>query len=245
MRPTPHTTVAHPTDTNADSRWDRIPTASEALIGMPVSARDSWIFDMDGTLTLANHDFEAIRAELRLPSGVPILEEIARRPSDEAARLYQRLDEIELAIARESNAQPGSHELLSTIADAGWRCGILTRNSEENARETLAACGLDVFFDSQNIVGRESSAPKPKPDGIHTLLAHWRRNAASAVIVGDYQYDLVAGRRAGVSCVYFDPEGSRKWESQADLRIEHLSELTELLSQSAGAKDISIRGSDD
>ncbi len=39
--------------------------------------RDCWIFDMDGTLTIANHDFEAIRAELDLPPDRPILEALA------------------------------------------------------------------------------------------------------------------------------------------------------------------------
>ena len=34
---------------------------------MPLSARDCWIFDMDGTLTVSAHDFEAIRLELGLP----------------------------------------------------------------------------------------------------------------------------------------------------------------------------------
>ena len=33
-----------------------------------------WLFDMDGTLTIAMHDFDAMRAELGLPVGVPILE---------------------------------------------------------------------------------------------------------------------------------------------------------------------------
>lgn len=34
----------------------------------------AFIFDLDGTLTLAVHDFEAIRRSLGIPAGVPILE---------------------------------------------------------------------------------------------------------------------------------------------------------------------------
>lgn len=184
---------------------------------------------MDGTLTLENHDFDAIRSELGLPFGVPILEEIAARPAAEARRLTKQLDLIELAIARESREQPGARDLLERIAGAGWRAGILTRNSESNAHETLVACGLDVFFEAEDIVGRESSAPKPDPDGIHTLLARWNASVERSAIVGDYRYDLIAGRRAGITSVYFDPKGTREWEADADLRIEHLSELVEAL----------------
>ena len=39
-----------------------------------LTRRPCWIFDLDGTLTVAAHDFDAIRAELGLPQGRPILE---------------------------------------------------------------------------------------------------------------------------------------------------------------------------
>ncbi|MGH9885914.1 MAG: HAD family hydrolase, partial [bacterium] len=51
---------------------------------MDVSRRAHWIFDMDGTLTVAVHDFDAIRTELGLPQGKPMLEELALRPAEEA-----------------------------------------------------------------------------------------------------------------------------------------------------------------
>jgi HAD superfamily hydrolase (TIGR01549 family) len=202
---------------------------AERSDGVSINRRDCWIFDMDGTLTRANHDFDAIRAALELPADVPILEEIASRPESEAQDLTRRLDEIELEIAKSSQAQPGAHALLTRMAEVGWRIGILTRNSEAIAHETLAVSGLDGFFDPRDIVGRESSAPKPEPDGVHLLLSRWNSGVARGAIVGDYRYDLMAGRRAGVACVYFDPEGTRQWEAEADLRIERLAELFELL----------------
>ncbi|MEY4949417.1 MAG: hypothetical protein RL698_1628, partial [Pseudomonadota bacterium] len=39
-----------------------------------------WIFDLDGTLTVAMHDFDAIRTALDLPTGRPILEALAELP---------------------------------------------------------------------------------------------------------------------------------------------------------------------
>ena len=54
---------------------------------------EAFIFDLDGTLTVAVHDFDAIRAELGLPVGRPILEELATLPLAEAAELRERLDE--------------------------------------------------------------------------------------------------------------------------------------------------------
>ncbi len=46
--------------------------------------RKHWVFDMDGTLTIAQHDFDAIRDELGLPDNLPILESLAAMPAAES-----------------------------------------------------------------------------------------------------------------------------------------------------------------
>ena len=176
------------------------------------------------------HDFEAIRLELGLPPNRPILEEIARRPPKEAEALGRRLDEIEQGIALRSRPQPGASEVLATLRRAGVRLGILTRNSERIARPTLAASGLAEFFSEQDIVGRESSAPKPRPDGIYELLRRWDAAPERAVMIGDYRFDLEAGRSAGIATVYFDAQGDREWDALADHRVEELAALLGLRS---------------
>ena len=195
---------------------------------MNLSERTHWIFDMDGTLTVAIHDFEAIRASLGLPSGRPILETIAALPVEQAAIFRQRLEEIEWELARQAKPQPGAGELLEGLQQRGARLGILTRNTQRNAYETLHACSLLDFFEPKCVLGRESVAPKPSPEGIHKLLAYWRTPARAAVMVGDYVFDLEAGRRAGTATVYVDVAGNGQWAAQADLRVQNLGELLAL-----------------
>ena len=195
---------------------------------MPLSGRDYWIFDMDGTLTVAAHDFDGIRLQLGLAPDEPILEQIARRPQGEAEALNRRLEEIELEIAHGSRPQPLASEVLTSLLKGGVRLGILTRNSEQVARITLDASGLGQFFCEADIVGRESSAPKPEPDGIFRLLRRWGVPPERAVMIGDYRFDLEAGRAAGAATVYFDAEADHEWDDLADHRIEGLSELLEL-----------------
>jgi HAD superfamily hydrolase (TIGR01549 family) len=141
-------------------------------------------------------------------AGQPILETLANLPPQQAAPLRRRLDAIELQIARQARPQPGARELLAGLQGRGARLGILTRNSRRNARETLSVCGLLEFFEPAWILGRESAAPKPDPDGIQRLLKSWDAPLAAAVMVGDYLFDLVAGRRAGAAAVYVDIGGS-------------------------------------
>jgi HAD superfamily hydrolase (TIGR01509 family) len=197
---------------------------------MPLSTRDCWIFDMDGTLTVAAHDFDGIREELGLLPDQPILEQIARRPQHEADSLGRRLEEIEEVIAQGARPQPGVSQVLRALQQSGAQLGILTRNSEPVARITLEASGLGEFFCAADILGRESSAPKPEPDGIFVLLERWGARPERAVMIGDYRFDLEAGRAAGATTVYFDAEDEHEWDQLADYRVGDWAELLALRS---------------
>ncbi len=191
-----------------------------------------WIFDLDGTLTVPAHDFERIRADLGLPADVPILEAIQTLPGAQQRRINAQLSDIESAIARRARPQPHAAQLLSALLQRSCTLGILTRNSEINALLTLEACGLSIFFTSAHIVGRESCAPKPSPEGVTLLLDRWGINAEAAVMVGDFRFDLEAGRAAGVQTVYFDPSDTRELRDYADVSVQSLADLSPAASAS-------------
>ena len=185
-----------------------------------------WIFDLDGTLTLPNHDFEKIRIDLGLPAGLSILEAIKTLPADRRHKVQAELNEIELEIAGLAQPQPDAARLLTALRGQFSMLGILTRNSETNATATLAACGLSNFFDPAFVIGRESCAPKPSPEGVEHLLSAWGIGPDAAALVGDYRFDLEAGRAAGVKTVYFDPNDTRLWLAHADFHVQSLAALS-------------------
>jgi len=45
-------------------------------------------------------------------------------------------------------------------------------------------------------------------------------------MVGDYLFDLDAGRNASVTTVHFSPSGEFLWPDKTDVAIHSLSELT-------------------
>jgi HAD superfamily hydrolase (TIGR01509 family) len=184
---------------------------------------------MDGTLTVAVHDFDAIRAELGLQPKKPILEQLALLPESRAKQLFARLDALELELALEARAAEGAVHLLESLAGRGAALGIVTRNTHANALETLRVAGLARFFASDCVIGREAALPKPDPQGIHRLLARWNAAPESAVMVGDYRFDLLAGRAAGTATVYVDPEGTFPFAEHADVSVDSLAALARLL----------------
>ena len=187
--------------------------------------RDCWVFDLDGTLTITNHDFDAIRAELGIPEGHLILEYLATLPEAEAAPLHVQLEEIERELAANVEGQDGCAELLLRLASSNCQLGILTRNTRENAFASLERLGVIDLFHPDDVLGRDEAAPKPDPDGIHTLLDRWGAPPERGVMVGDYRLDLAAGRAAGVRTVHVEPEGNLAWPELTDVAVRSLAEL--------------------
>ena len=184
---------------------------------------------MDGTLTLAIHDFEAIRQELGITTGMPILEAMAAMPEDEAMDCGRRLHDLEMELAHQAKPQPGVFEVLDSLAQKDCRFGILTRNDEDIALATLEAAGLSGYFQEEAIVGRETCAPKPLPDGVHHLLNLWNAPKSETVMVGDYLYDIQAGFEAGVTTVHFDVHGDFSWPEYSHFCVNTLTELRSLV----------------
>ena len=187
--------------------------------------RRHWIFDMDGTLTVSAHDFEHMRRELGLEPQVPILEALHAMPAHEAAPLWKRLDELEFYYAGQASLMQGAVELLEQLRLAGCQLAILTRNTMPVVEQTLRACALEHFFPVDHIIDRDTCLPKPSPDGIHRLLEFWQASAEDSVMVGDYLYDLEAGRAAGVVTVHLDTRGNVDWSEYTDVRVESLGEI--------------------
>jgi HAD superfamily hydrolase (TIGR01509 family) len=204
-------------------------------IDMPVSTahwlkrRLHWIFDLDGTLTVSAHDFEHMRRELGLAPQVPILEALHAMPQSESAPLWERLNQLEFYYAGKASLMRGADRLLKILHDRDCRLAILTRNTMPVVEQTLRACAIDHFFPLEHILDRDSCAPKPSPDGINQLLRMWQAEPSDSVMIGDYLYDLEAGKNAGVATVHLDTRGDVDWSAYTDLRVENLGDLADLL----------------
>ncbi|WP_313201698.1 HAD family hydrolase [Pseudomonas sp.] len=161
----------------------------------------NWVFDMDGTLTVAVHDFAAIRVALDIPAEHDILTHLAALPAAEAAAKHAWLLEHERDLAIASTAATGAVELVRELAERGCRLGILTRNARELAHVTLEAIGLADCFQVEHILGRDEAEPKPSPDGLLKIAGSWGVAPGELVMVGDYRFDLDCGRAAGARTV--------------------------------------------
>ena len=184
---------------------------------------------MDGTLTVSAHDFDHMRRKLGLAPQSPILEALAAMPETEAEPLWELLNEMEFYYAGKASIMSGAVELLEKLQTEGRQLAILTRNTLPVVEQTLKACQIDHFFAIDHILDRDACTPKPSPDGIERLLKLWQAEAKDAVMVGDYLFDLEAGKAAGVATIHVDCGRDVDWSEYTDIRVRALSEIIDYL----------------
>ena len=185
---------------------------------------------MDGTLTIPQHDFAAIRQRLNIPPNADILGDIAQRSEADQIKARRILYDWEHELAHAAVPDPSAHALLSLLKSRGMLLGLLTRNLTNLAHITLEAAGLADFFETEAIIGRDIGIPKPHPDGIYRICKHFNLPPAQSVMIGDYIHDTQAGRAAGALTILIDVQGRLGHPECTDIRLNHLGELRHTLS---------------
>jgi len=194
-----------------------------------ILSRKHWIFDLDGTLTIAVHDFMAIKSALGIPPEADILGWLDALPPEESAPLHGKLDRIEHELSAKTSVAIGARELLATLTADGCMLGVVTRNTHAIARLTLESVGLADFFPVADfILGRYDALPKPDPAGALQLARLWNATADDIVFTGDYLHDLLCGKSIGAATIHVDPSGQFRWSEHADLQVTTLLEVVEL-----------------
>ncbi len=181
------------------------------------------IFDLDGTLVDSGLDFDLMRSEMGLPSGLPLLEALRQLPADAAAHRWAILADHETRGAERATLFPGVREFLDGLSRRGVPQAIFTRNSRLSTLATLER--LELRFDP--VMCREDAPAKPDPAAIWKICEAWGVRSSECVMVGDYQFDIEAGRRAGTRTVLFTGSGESSGledEQRADFVLDSFLE---------------------
>ena len=201
------------------------------MTGKPTTDRRAlhgMIFDLDGTLVDSGLDFEAMRRDMGLPVGMPILESLDRIPPGcEKEQMLEVLRQHELTGAARATLYDGVHEFLGWLDQRGICRAVLTRNSRESTRIVLDRLGLHFEL----ALTREDAPPKPDPTGLLTICRAWQLQPAHVLFCGDYAFDLEAGSRAGTRTMLFAPCELPEFARQADHILRSFHDAATLIEQ--------------
>ena len=190
-------------------------------------ATEAIIFDLDGTLTVPVLDFDAIRAELGMPTG-PILEAMATMSPERRAKVVAVLEAHEAQAAHGSDLYDGAVDTLNALRAKGLKLAILTRNSRRSVKTVLAKHGLASVFDA--LWTREDGPFKPSPEPVLQICERLGVSPCATIMVGDYLFDIQAGAAAGARTVLMVADRDLpEYADQADHTVRRLGELRELV----------------
>ncbi len=137
-------------------------------------------------------------------------------------REYYRLHALD-----ETRLYPHVRTTLKALHGKGKRIALVTNKSEPLAELILTGLEVRSYFDL--VVGPESvQRMKPDPEGVIKVLDEFQTAARCAIMVGDTDSDIEAGRRAGTwTCAARYGLGDKEnlLESQPDLIIDDIAEL--------------------
>ena len=191
------------------------------------------LFDFDGTLTFPGAlDFPAIRREMNCPPDIPILEWLETVPAERKPPLMKILESAEEKAAEESLPNVGAEECLLTLRDRGVLLGIITRNSLPSVRVALERFETVRLLDFSTVITRDDSLPKPHPDGVHKACERMGLAASELMVVGDFRFDVIAGKAAG-ACTVLLTNGRRSvmaaGDPEPDFTVARLEEILQFV----------------
>jgi HAD superfamily hydrolase (TIGR01549 family) len=169
-----------------------------------------------------------MRTDMEFAPGQFILETLESLPEGmRKDRCRQILHGHEYRGAMAATLMPGARELVDELARLKIPQAILTRNSR--AMTELALGRLKLEF--SHVVTREDAPPKPDPTGLLSICRAWNVDVADVVFVGDFQFDVLAGRSAGIATVLYAPAELPDYAHQADFVVTHLLEIRGVLAE--------------
>jgi HAD superfamily hydrolase (TIGR01509 family) len=189
---------------------------------------DNLIFDLDGTLTEFNLPFDKIRDRLRIKERF-VLESILKSSPKERERKFEVLKRFEIDAAKNSKLIPGVKEIIEFIESKNIKKGVVTRNCKESVEIFSRKFRIDFDY----IISRERVTPKPSPLPVVLAILLAKSRPENSLVVGDFKFDLISGKLAGVKTVLLKTEKNSEMIDEfiplADYVIEDIRELKRLI----------------
>ncbi len=181
----------------------------------PMTAVDMIIFDLDGTLIDSRRDIAHCVNWTLNDLGLPDIDHEliytyvghgVRSLMEGAVKEAHGEDGYDLAIKSFDRHYsehlldhtclfPGMAEVLEAYNDK--KLAVITNKPQKYTDPIIEGLGLSDYFES--VLGREACAnPKPHPAPIHKVMENHSLHPQQAVIIGDTEIDIEAGKSAGI-----------------------------------------------
>ena len=189
------------------------------------SLSDAWILDWDGVLADTKLNFLPFREKYFAGRQVAILEELKHLSPDVRERAIEEMRSIEIEGARRATCVGGAVDLIAWLDQEKRPWAIVSRNCRESIECAAERMGFTL---PQVVMSRESGPVKPDPEALWNAASSLGVGPERCVMVGDFVYDLIGARRAGIRAVLVERPGAA-YAHWADIAFDSVRDLVSSL----------------
>lgn len=199
------------------------------------------VWDFDGTLfdsyPVMGLAFQKALEEERIRESLDVIMQHMKVTMQHAIEIYkakyqlkdtffERANKIYLEMGVEQyKPYPGVEAICKDISEAG-KFNYLYTHRGESAIHILKFYKLYDYF-KDCILSTHGFERKPSPDALNHLVEKYQMNRKEAIMIGDRDLDILAGKNAGMSSCYFDVTG--KVSQISDYSISEFKQLYDIV----------------
>jgi HAD superfamily hydrolase (TIGR01509 family) len=134
-------------------------------------------------------------------------------------KFFEELEKEVLEKLNVAKLNPGIFEILSEIKEKGGKIAVVTASRKRWVKGALRGNGLrdlvDVFLGKEDV-----EFVKPDPESLVKALRLMGGNAEEAIMIGDNEKDVIAGKRTGMDTgLYFPKKYEEFYKKEFQLRL--------------------------
>lgn len=206
---------------------------------------EATLFDVDGTL-LDTREFvyQAYEYTFRLHGISPIskeeIDEMMGKPLEVCYKHFAPSYDVGTLCETHRTFQtgnlhlsvpfPNTQDTLTKIKEAGIKTAAITTRSQRTSIRTLELAGIKDKIDVV-ISGEDGTKHKPHPEPLLRALEQLKIEPGRAVMVGDTDVDVLAGKNAKTKTigVTYGFHGKRIKESNPDYVVDDIAEIIPII----------------
>jgi HAD superfamily hydrolase (TIGR01549 family) len=190
------------------------------------------LFDWDGVIAETNLDFSRVKHKYYGDRPAMLLEDAGTLSPTERADLMRDLEELEMRGAEQARPVPGVDQILEWVRSAGIPWAVVSRNCRKSIQAAADAIGVALpgIVRSRD----DGDSVKPNPTALIEVCAGLGVPPRDTLLIGDYIYDMMGARRAGMRGALVRGETGDGWEDWLECRCASMYEFYSLIVSRAG-----------
>lgn len=195
------------------------------------SDAEAVLFDWDGVIANTCLDFSALHQKYYGDRRAMLLEDSASLPPQKREALMREIRDLEMEGAAMATPVPDAMGVIEWFERRGIPWAVVSRNCRKSivkAAETLSV-RLPEIVRSRD----DGDSVKPDPRALAETSRELGAKPAQTLLIGDYIYDMMGARRAGMRGVLVRGTTEPGWDEWLELSCRSMGDLLQALESPA------------